>query len=44
MEIGDPVLYYYPEEVEEEKYLGGFAVYENKVVVYGNEGLYVADL
>ena len=45
VEIGEPVLDYYPEDIDEsEKYLGGFAVYENKVVLYGSNGLYVADL
>ena len=41
----EQVLDYYPEDIDDsEKYLGGFAVYENKVVIYGSEGLYIADV
>ena len=41
----EQVLEYYAEDIDEsEKYLGGFAVYENKVVLYGSDGLYVADV
>ena len=32
------------ESEEDEKYLGGFAVFGKKMVVYGSKGLYVADL
>ena len=43
----EQVLDYYPEDIDDsetEKYLGGFAVYENKVVIYGSDGLYIADV
>ena len=43
----EQVLDYYPDDIDDsetEKYLGGFAVYENKVVIYGSDGLYVADV
>ena len=32
------------ESDEDEKYLGGFAVFGKKMVIYGSKGLYVADL
>ena len=44
MESGDPILNYYPEDFEGEKQLGGFAVYENKVAIYGNRGIYTSDV
>ena len=43
----EQVLDYYPDDIDDsetEKYLGGFAVYENKVAIYGSDGLYVADV
>ena len=44
MESGDPILDYYPDDFEGEKQLGGFAVYENKVAIYGNRGIYTSDV
>ena len=43
----EQVLDYYPEDIDDsetQKYIGGFAVYENKVVIYGSDGLYIADV